>query len=155
MSDTIQLILEALVWATFSTVVAQSLGFLLMWRLGLPPKKLIHEIEDVQNPAIGALFFIIALITSIFLAGVTVDFSPEEDPSLANDLAWIFGGLFLATAYSYVVFMIAHNMMGRIEGETVFTYIKRELITEQNVSLAFFFGGLTVAPFIAVLSQII
>lgn len=153
MPETLELVLEALIWATASTIITQLVGFVVMWRLGLPPKKLIHEIEDVQNPAVGAVFFVIALITATFLGGVTVDPTPGQ--STLEDLAWIFGGIAFATIYTMISFTIAHRMMGRIEGETVYTYLRRELITEQNASLAFFFGALAVAPFFAILSQIL
>ena len=66
-NDTLEIILSALVYATFATIVSQILGVLIMWWLGLKPKQLAHEIEDVQNVAVGAAFFIIALTASIFI----------------------------------------------------------------------------------------
>lgn len=45
--------------------------------------------------------------------------------------------------------------MGRQPGETVYTYLRREIIDEQNASLAFFLGGLSVAPFISIMFQLI
>lgn len=150
----LDLMLSAVVWAAFATIISQLTGIALMWWLGLPPKKLVHEIEDVQNPAVGACFFIISLTASIFIGLMASDgFSP--DPGAGESLLWILFGLAVSALFTWIVFTIAHNMMGRQPGENVYRYIKRELIAEQNVSLAFFLGGLSVAPFIAVALQII
>jgi ABC-type multidrug transport system fused ATPase/permease subunit len=146
--------LQAVVWATFAIVISQATGILLMWWLGLPPKKLIHEIEDVQNVAVGASFFIIAITASIFISLMASSgFSAPEDN--LTSLAWVVFGLVLSAAYVWVAFVIANRVMGRVNNEGVYKYIRRELIEEQNASLAFFLGGLSVAPFIAVAFQII
>jgi hypothetical protein len=148
-----ELVLNTLVWATAATLVSQMAGVLIMWWLGVPPKKLAHEIEDVQNVAVGASFFIISLITAIFIGVLAAD--PSEASSTLASWGWIFGGLLLAIVYTLISFMIAHRMLGRIDGESVYTYVQRELVQEQNAALAFFLGGLAVAAFISVVGQII
>jgi ABC-type multidrug transport system fused ATPase/permease subunit len=150
----LELMLQAIAWATLATAVSQAAGIGLMWWLGVPPKKLVHEIEDVQNPAVGASFFIIAITASLFISLMASSgFStPESD---LTSLLWIIFGLVVASIYVGVVFAIAHRVMGRVAGENVYKYIRRELIAEQNVSLAFFLGALSVPPFIAIALQII
>ena len=146
-------VLSSLVWATGATLIAQAVAIGIMWYLGLPPKKLAHEIEDVQNPAIGATFFIVSIIASIFIGLMAQEPSPAES-NLAS-AAWILGGIALATLYSGISFIIVHRIFEPIEGENVYTWIRRELVLEQNASLAFFLGGLSVAHFISVAYQVI
>lgn len=153
MNETLEVILSALIYSTVATFVSQGIGVLVMWWLGLKPKKLVHEIEVAQNVAIGASFFIIALTTSIFIGVLTADPAPAE--SLLASYAWIIGGLALATLYAVVAFWAAHRALKPMEGENVYGWVQRELVTEQNASLAFFLGGLLVAPYIAVVSQIV
>ncbi len=148
-----ELVLNSLIYATAATIISQLLGVLIMWRLGVPPKQLAEEIEDTQNVAVGASFFIIALIASIFIGVLSADPAPAD--STLESAAWILGGLSLAVIYTAIAFVIAHRMLDPIEGENVYNYIQRELVREQNAALAFFLGGLAVAPFISVVSQII
>ena len=145
-------IISALIWTTLAVLISQSVSIILLWGLGLSPGKLIHEIEVVQNPAVGAVFFIISLTTALFVSVYASDGFTAYD-SVGDSLLWIGGGLLLATIYTGLSFMIAHRVMGRENDESVYRYLQRELIEEQNASLAFFFGGLAVAPFIAVLFQ--
>ena len=51
--------------------------------------------------------------------------------------------------------MIAYRIMGIEDNESFMDYVRRELVEEQNASLAFFLGGLMITPFIAVIFQII
>jgi ABC-type multidrug transport system fused ATPase/permease subunit len=149
-----ELVVSALLWMTFSTIVAQAVSILLMWWLGLPPSRLVHEIEVVQNPAVGASFFIISLTASLFISLMSsAGFTP--DPSFLEGAAWIVGGLAVGALYTAISFFIAHRVMGRQPGETVYTYLRREIIDEQNASLAFFLGGLSVAPFISIMFQLV
>jgi len=146
-------VLSSLLWATGATLIAQIVAVGIMWRLGLPPKKLAHEIEDVQNPAVGATFFIVSIIASIFIGLMAQE--PSSADSSLESAAWIIGGVALATVYSGLSFVIVHRIFEPIEGENVYTWIQRELVAEQNASLAFFLGGLAVAHFISVAYQVI
>ena len=150
MSETI---LSSLLWATGATLIAQIVAVAIMWRLGVPPKKLAHEIEDTQNVAVGATFFIISVIASIYIGLMAQEPSPA-DSNLEN-VAWILGGVALATVYSSISFVIVHRIFNPIEGENTYTWIRRELVLEQNAALAFFLGGLVVAHFISVAYQVI
>ena len=150
----LSLVSSAIAWATFSVFVSQLTSILLVWMLGVPPRKLAHEIEEVQNPAVGACFFIISLTASLFVALMTTDgFTP--DPSFAEGAVWIIGGLILGFVYTFILFMVAHRLMGRQPNENVFGYIKREIVLEQNAALAFFLGGLSVTPFISIVFQLL
>jgi hypothetical protein len=152
--DFLPLAASALVWATFAVFVSQLASIGVMWLLGLPPRKLTHEIEDVQNPAVGAVFFIISLTASIFVGFMTTSgFTP--DPPFLESAAWIIGGLLLALVYTWILFIVAHRVMGRLPNENVYDYIRREIVLEQNSSLAFFLGGLTVSPFISIVFQLL
>lgn len=154
MNPLIDLIASALLWAVFATLVSQVASIGVMWALGLPPRKLVREIEDVQNAAVGACFFIISLITALFMALMSSSgFTP--DPSALEGILWMAGGLAVSFIFMFLSFMIAHRVMGRENDETVYGYIRREIVAEQNASLAFFLGGLAVAPFISVMFQLI
>ncbi|MEL6149705.1 MAG: hypothetical protein AAFU54_00200 [Chloroflexota bacterium] len=144
----------AIGWSVLSVVVAQVISIGLMWFLGLPPKKLVHEIEVRQNPAVGASFFIIALAVSFFISQFVTNGYTDVSTVLAGT-GWIVGALILGTLLMWLSFIIAHNVMGRENNETVLDYIRRELIEEQNASLAFFLGGLAIAPYISVIYQMI
>ncbi|MBC7869304.1 MAG: hypothetical protein H7Y09_00585 [Chitinophagaceae bacterium] len=147
-------LISALLWATFTVVVSQAISVAIMWWLGLPPSKLIHEIEDVQNIAVGAVFFIITLIASIFIGLMATEgFTP--DPDGLTSAAWIVGGLILSLVYTALSFTIAHRIMKPLPGEGVYGYMHREIVEEQNGAVAFFLGGLATAPFIAVVFQLL
>lgn len=144
----------AFLWSTLAIVISQAVGIGIMWWLRLPPKKLIHEIEDVQNNAVGASFFIISVTVSLF---ISIYFSSgfTNVQSFADSAVWFIAGLMMAVAYIAIIFAIAHRIMGRINNESVYGYIRREIIEEQNAALAWFLGGLSFSPFIAVIFQII
>ncbi len=147
-------ILAAIAWTTLAIVVSQLVSIVIMAWLGLPPKKLIHEIEVVQNPAVGASFFIISLTASIFI-GVYFSNGFTGFQDFGESAAWFVVGLAVAGAYMAVAFTIAHRVMGRENDESVYGYMRREIVEEQNAALAFFFGGISVSPFIAMVFQII
>ena len=147
-------IIAALAWATLTIVVSQGVSIIIMWWLGLPPKKLIHEIEVVQNAAVGACFFIISMTASLFISVYfSQGFSRVE--SFGNSAAWFMVGLVMAAVYVALAFAIAHRIMGRENNESVYGYMRREIVEEQNAALAFFLGGIAVAPFIAMVFQVI
>ncbi|MEM6527684.1 MAG: hypothetical protein AAF653_05280, partial [Chloroflexota bacterium] len=137
-----------------SVIVAQVISISLMWFLGLPPKKLVREIEVRQNAAVGASFFIISLAVSFFISQFVTNGQSETVSFLAG-AGWITGALALGTLLMWLSFIIAHNVMGRENNETVLDYIRRELIEEQNASLACFLGGLAIVPYISVIYQMI
>jgi len=150
----VELILSALLWMTFATLISQGVAVLLMSWLGLPPGKLAHEIVEIQNPAVGACFFIISLAASIFISLMASD-GFTTDPTFAESAAWIIGGLVVAGVYVIIIFMVAHRLLSPRKGEGIYQYMQREIITEQNVALTFFLGGLAITPFIAVVFQLI
>jgi uncharacterized membrane protein YjfL (UPF0719 family) len=160
-------ILLAIVWSVVATILAQVINVLIMRWLGLPIKKLVHEIENIQNPAIGAVFFVVSLTVALFVgifasdgftpvgARLAADQALSDTAELLATVGWIALALFLSLLLTGISFMIAYRMMGVEENESLRRYIQRELIEEQNVALALFFGGLMIAPFIAVIFQII
>lgn len=148
------LILEAIGWAIFATVLSQLIGLGVMTLLGLPPRRLTSTIEDKQNTAVGAVYFIISLITAIYVSTVTGD-GYDAAGTTAETWAWILGGAVLGTVLTLISFWIAHYMMDPLEGENLYGYIRRELIDEENAALAFFLGGLAIAPFLTAVQQII
>lgn len=149
----LETVLNSLIWASAATLISQGLGIALMWWLGLKPKQLAHEIENVQNTAVGASFFIISLISALFIGVMSASPAPAE--TILGSWLWIIGGVLLATIYTLISFAIAYRVMERIEGESLYSYIKREIIDEQNAALAFFLGGLAVAAYISVAAQVI
>lgn len=160
MSETVLIIVGAIAWTIVATIISQVVSIVIMAWLGLPPKKLIHEIEEVQNPAIGASFFIISLAVGLFVGAFTSDgFSVNDptyvDPGFLGSTGWIVLALLLGVLLTWLSFEIAHRAMGVENEESTYRYIQRELIEEQNASLAFFLGGLSIVPFIAVIFQMI
>lgn len=149
-----ELLIAALIWATAAIVISVGVSIGLMRWLGLPLKKLVHEIEDVQNTAVGACFFIISLTVSLF---VSVYFSDgfSETQSFGDSAAWFVGGLVACWVYIAIILVLIRRSLGRVPNESTYRYLRRELIEEQNAALAFFLGGITVPPFIAVLFQIL
>lgn len=149
-----ELMLAALLWATLSIIASQAAGIGLMWLLGLPPRKLVHEIEDVQNAAVGASFFVVSVAASIYI-GVFFSGGYTQQLDFLPSAGWFTAGLVASFVYVYIIFVIAHRVMDRLEGENVYRYIKREIIEEQNAALALFLGGLSVPPFVSMVFQII
>jgi hypothetical protein len=150
----IDVVISAIVWTLITTIVAQTISVMIMWAFGLPPRKLIQEIEDVQNPAVGAMFFVISLSAALFMGKFSEGVPSPEAPALETAL-WVAGGLIMATVLMLVSVWSAHIIMGKNPGENLFTYLRREIMDEQNASLALFIGGLSVAPFIAVAYQVL
>ncbi|MCU0499180.1 MAG: hypothetical protein MUF87_17645 [Anaerolineae bacterium] len=150
----LDLVLSAVFWTTFATIISQTVSISLMWWLGLPPRELAKEIVEIQNPAVGACFFIVSLAASIFIALMaSTGFTP--DPSFIEGAIWVIGGLVFAMLYVTLLLLFAHRFLAPKKGEGLYRYMRREIIDEQNVSLAFFLGGLTITPFIAVVFQLI
>jgi uncharacterized membrane protein YjfL (UPF0719 family) len=146
-------IFAALLWTTLAVVVSQAVSIGIMWGLGLTPKRLVHEIEDVQNPAVGAMFFVISLAVALYI-GVFFRNGYSGQTTFGQSALWFATGLLIASLYMFVTLMIAHRVMDRQDNESVYQYLRRELVEEQNISLALFLGGLTITPFIAVVFQV-
>lgn len=147
-------------WSVLATVISQFISIIFMRWLGLSPKKLVHEIEEIQNPAVGATFFIISLTTGLFVSifasdGFSINKPEYQDPGFVAGAGWIFMAFILATVLTWISFEIAYRIMGVEDNESLYRYIQRELIEEQNASLAFFLGGLAIVPYIAVIFQAI
>lgn len=155
MNETVLVVVSAIAWSIVATLISQMVSVIILAWLGLPPKKLIHEIEEVQNPAIGACFFIIALAVGLFVGAFTSDGFTTNDPGYAASAGWIVLALFVGALLTWISFEVAHRVMGVENEESTYRYIQRELIEEQNASLAFFLGGLSIVPFIAVIFQMI
>ena len=167
MGEATQQILMAIWWSVVATVLAQVISILFMRVLGLSRKKLVHEIENIQNTAVGAIFFIVSLTVGLFVGIFASDgftpvgerLPPDQALSTTGELlaqaGWIAMALFLSLVLTWISFMVAYRMMGVENGESFLQYVRRELVEEQNASLAFLLGGLMIVPFIAVIFQII
>lgn len=167
MSEVTQQILLAIGWSVLATVLAQVISVMFMRVLGLPLKKLVHEIENVQNAAVGAIFFVISLTVALFVGIFASDGFTPVGARLAEDQAltltqerlatagWIALALFLSLLLTWISFIVAYRIMGVEDNESFLQYARRELVEEQNASLAFFLGSLMIVPFIAVIFQII
>jgi hypothetical protein len=149
----VELVISAILWTTLAVIISQGVSIVLMRWLGLP-SKLVREIVDVQNTAVGACFFIISLGASIFVSLMTsAGFTP--DPPALESALWIVGGVAVAVIYTAIMFVITHRILGVKKGEGVVAYMRREIVAEQNAALALFLGGLAITPFIAVALQLI
>lgn len=150
-----ELLITALIWATAAIVISLVVSVGLMRWLGLPFKKLVHEIEDVQNTAVGACFFIVSLTVSLFVSVYFSNGFSEETAAFADSVLWFVTGLVACWIYIAIILVVIRRTLGRVPDESTYRYLRRELIEEQNAALAFFLGGVTVPPFIAVLFQIL
>lgn len=147
-------VVSAIVWTTVATVVSLLVSVGLMRLLGIAPSALPHEICEVQNPAVGAAFFIVSLTAALFVSPMaSAGFTPDVSPG--RTAAWVLVGLVLASAYALVAVAVAHRVLRPRRGEGLHGFVRRELVHEQNVSLTFFLGGLTSIPFVAVVFQLI
>ena len=146
-------VISAIVWATLATAISVSVGLLLIWWFGLNPRRLAHEIDDVQNAGVGATFFIVSLITSLFVS-VLAGGVPTRSVSVAEELGWAVVGVLVSVVYTLIEFFIVHRAIAP-KGESLRQYLHREIVIEQNAALALFLGGLALAPFLAILYQII
>ncbi len=144
----------AIGWSIFSILVSQGTSILLMWWLGLPPRRLGHEIEDRQNTGVGAVFFVVSLTVSFFISQFVTNGYTQTETILEGAL-WVVGALILGLVFMWASFWVAHELLDPVENETVIDYIKREIVDEKNASLAFFLGGLAVVSFFSVLYQMI
>ncbi|GAB4553030.1 MAG: hypothetical protein OHK0023_21670 [Anaerolineae bacterium] len=147
-------VVSALGWSVVATVIAQIVSILVLWLLGVPPRRIRHEIEDVQNPAAGALYFVISLIAATWSAKLSSDGLPTPANSDFESALWIFGGILFATLFTIIAYWIAHRVLIPSKDEGFLSWIRREVIKEQNAALALFLGGLAIAPFMAILYQI-
>lgn len=147
-------ILEVILWSSFATILSQGISIATIWMLHLPPRKLAHEIEDEQNPAVGGLFFIISVIVALYV-GVAAGDGYSSGSDTLESLSWLVGGAALALILTSISFYVAYWMMTPIPGESLYAYIRREIIAEKNAALAFFLGGLAIAPFTATIFQVI
>lgn len=157
MDSLVGLIVEAIIWSIVIIVISQIVSLLIVWWLGVAPGQLEHEIEEKQNSAVGAIFFIVSLIVSIFVSTLASNGFTEVETT-ATGAMWIFGGVAFGILMTFLNFFIVFRWMGRQErasGESMYRYIQREVIEEQNLAFALFLGGLAAAPFIAILYQII
>jgi hypothetical protein len=154
MTAELSTILAAVVWSVIGTVLSQAIAIAVLWWLGLPPRKLIHQIEVVQNAAVGACFFIISLTVGLFV-GILTSNGFTESFGIVDGAIWIASALLLGAALMWISFLIAYRVMGIENGESIYRYLQRELIEEQNTALAFFLGGLAVVPFVCVIFQVI
>lgn len=157
MSELTGLMLESIVWTVVIIALSQIISFAIVWWLGVPPSQMEHEIEEKQNAAVGAIFFIVSLVVTIFISVL----SSNGFTGAASDEAaaiWTIGGVFVGTLLMLINIFIVFRWMGKDErqaGEGIYRYFQREIIDEHNLALAFFIGGLAATPYIAILFQII
>ena len=155
MSELIGLMLDAIVWTIVIIGLSQIISFGIVGWLGVPPSRMEHEIEEKQNAAVGAIFFIVSFIVTIFISILA---SNGFTGASAESGMWIVGGVVVGTILMFINILIVFQWMGKDErasGEGIYRYFQREIIEEHNLALAFFIGGLAATPYIAILFQII
>jgi len=147
--------LESIVWTVVIIALSQIISFGIVGWLGVPPSRMEHEIEEKQNAAVGAIFFIVSLVVTIFISILS---SNGFTGASSDSGIWIIGGVVVGTILMFINILIVFQWMGKEEraaGEGIYRYFQREIIDEHNLALAFFIGGLAAAPYIAILFQII
>jgi len=155
MNELTGLMLESIVWTVVIIALSQIISFGIVGWLGVPPSRMEHEIEEKQNAAVGAIFFIVSLVVTIFISILS---SNGFTGASSDSGIWIIGGVVVGTILMFINILIVFQWMGKEEraaGEGIYRYFQREIIDEHNLALAFFIGGLAAAPYIAILFQII
>jgi hypothetical protein len=155
MSELVGLMLDSIIWTIVIIGLSQIISFAIVAWLGVPPSQMEHEIEEKQNAAVGAIFFVVTLIVTIFISVLS---SNGFTGTSADSGIWIIGGVLVGTILTFINIFIVFRWMGKEEraaGEGIYRYFQREIIDEHNLALAFFIGGLAAAPYIAILFQII
>ena len=155
MSELVSLMIDAIIWTIVIIGLSQIISFAIVAWMGVPPSQMEHEIEEKQNAAVGAIFFIVTLIVTIFISVLS---SNGFTGASADSGIWIIGGVLIGTILTFLNIFIVFRWMGKEEraaGESIYRYFQREIIEEHNLALAFFIGGLAAAPYIAILFQII
>ena len=111
MSELMGLIFEAVVWTVLIIIISQVVSFAIVWWLGIPPGKMEHEIEEKQNAAVGAIFFIVTLIVSIFVSVLSSNGFTDVE-SAGTGAMWIFGGVAFGTLLTFLNTFIVFRWMG-------------------------------------------
>lgn len=150
----VEIVGSALLWALLATLLAQLFTTLIVWILGISPAKLVHEIVEIQNPAVGASFFVVSLVVSLFI-GLITSSGFTHSSSIVEEILWIAIGIVTATLYSVLMLVIVHQVFAKRKKESLFAFLRREIIAEQNASMVFFVGGILLAPFLSMAFQII
>ncbi|MGX9686099.1 hypothetical protein ACTQ9L_03000 [Deinococcus wulumuqiensis] len=118
--------------------------------LGIRLNELAREIEQRQTAAVGAIFFWASLGFSLLFSRLV------GTPASMNDLSWAeaFGWLGVAVGIALLLFTLGtwlvFGMLARRQGETISRYLRRELVDEHNLALAFVLGSLFIVPVIVV-----
>ncbi len=145
-------LLNALLWTVGVTLVTFLLSTILMrWLFGLDLREVEREVEDDQNVAVGAFFFIISLALSLFLGFMASDgFTTGATP----ELAWVVYGLLLAFVLAGLgLWFAVHVLSG--SSESIIAYLRREVVDEDNGALALFLGSFVLTPFVITALQLI
>ena len=118
--------------------------------LGIRLGELAREVEDRQTAAVGAIFFWASLGFSLLFSRLV------GTPASLNDLTWAeaFGWLGVAVGVALLLFSLGtwlvFGTLARRKGESVSRYLRRELVTEHNLALAFVLGALFIVPVVVV-----
>jgi hypothetical protein len=144
--DTLELLGQEVLWTLPVLAVTVLINFIVMRVFfGLSPIEVLHEVEEDQNTAVGALFFGTALLMSNMVGKAIAD--PPEETRLGIALAWLALALAFALLYLIVTVFIIFTLLGRRKGERFRVYLTREIIAENNAALIFFILGIAAVPF--------
>ena len=105
----------------------------------------VREVEEEHNTAVGGAFFIVALLTALWLGKIGGSFGNEVN--LREQLAWTAIGFVIATFVFVVAFNLVFRGICHRRGERLLPYLRREAIVENNAAMIWFIGSLAVVPY--------
>lgn len=149
-------LLEAGLWAAGSSV-ASIIFSLVILRLvfGLTINKIVQEVEEDQNMAVAIIFAFFSIMVSFFVASFATD-GFTSPGNTVQDASWLVLGFAAAAVMSTVVNSVILRTFGnRLENESVFAYLQREFIVENNGALALFVTSQGAVWFIQAYFQVI
>ncbi len=115
--------------------------------LGIRFNELLLEVEEHQTAAVGAVFFWTSFGFSMLTSKAIAD-PPVAAPSYGEAFFWLAIGIVIAVLFFVLGMVIVFGTLARRRRENLFAYIRRELRTEHNLSLAMIMGALFIVPIV-------
>lgn len=135
------IVLTELIWALGGLAVTLIFTTLTLRAVfGLTLKDVVREVEDDQNAAVGATFFIVATTMGLLIGRALQ--APVEEVTWPITVAWFAISLIVITVTYLPVAWLILKTAGKRFGETASQYLHREMVVEDNAALMWFLGGL-------------
>ena len=121
----LELAWRSIAWSLVSTLAAIFISLLAMFYFHITPREAIHEVEEDQNVAVGAIFFVVSIIAALFIGFMASDGFTEASP--VEEIQWIVFGLALSLLYTIIISWIVLKPVAHRKQESIRTYLVREI----------------------------